>query len=159
MQNHWKPDSFTAEQLESLIKAKKITIPPYQRGIVWDDKKKDKLIDTIKKGFPFGSILLYEDQSTGTFQLIDGLQRSSTVFEFVNNPAKYFDIDDIDENAITKIYRLVEIDNNEVEIEEKIKSQLINWVRNKHKTMKDVKSMQYIDFAYSLFSFFFCYSI
>ena len=150
MQNHWKPDSFTAEQLESLIKDKKITIPPYQRGIVWDDKKKDKLIDTIKNGFPFGSILLYEDQSTGTFQLIDGLQRSSTIFEFVNNPAKYFDIDDIDESAITQIYKLIEVNGNEVEIEEKIKAQLINWVRNKHKTMKDVKSMQYIEFAFTL---------
>ena len=150
MQNHWKPDSFTAEQLESLIKDKKITIPPYQRGIVWDDKKKDKLIDSIKNGFPFGSILLYEDQTTGTFQLIDGLQRSSTIFEFVNNPAKYFDIDDVDENAIAQIYKLIEVNGNEVEIKERIKNQLIIWVRNKHKTMKDVKSMQYIDFAFAL---------
>ena len=150
MKNHWKPDSYTAEQLEALIKDKKITIPPYQRGIVWDDKKRDKLIDTIKNGYPFGSILLYEDQASGTFQLIDGLQRSSTIFEFVNNPAKYFNIDDIDEAAINQIYKLIEVSGNETEIKEKIKTSLINWVHNKHKTMKDVKSMQYIDFAYCL---------
>ena len=150
MQNHWKPDSYTAEALETLIKEKKITIPPYQRGIVWDDKKKDKLIDTIKNGFPFGSILLYEDPQNGTFQLIDGLQRSSTIFEFVNNPAKYFNIDDIDEMAISQIFKLIEVSGNETEIKEKIKAALMNWVHNKHKTMKDVKSMQYIDFAYVL---------
>ena len=150
MQNYWKPDSYTAEQLESLIKDKKITIPPYQRGIVWDDKKRDKLIDTIKNGFPFGSILLYEDRTAGTFQLIDGLQRSSTIFEFVNNPAKYFNVDDIDENAINQIYKLINVNGNETEIKEKVKSLLINWVRNKHTSMKEVKSMQFFDFAMCL---------
>ena len=150
MENYWKSDSYTALQLEELIRDKKITIPRYQRGIVWDDQKKDKLIDTIKNGFPFGSILLYDDQATKTLQLIDGLQRSSTVFEFINNPAKYFNNDDIDDLAITQIYKLIGVNANEVEIKEKIKIRLFEWVRNNHKTMSDVKSMQYIDFAYFL---------
>ena len=39
MVNYWKADSYTAHELEKLIRDKKITITPYQRGIVWDDKK------------------------------------------------------------------------------------------------------------------------
>jgi hypothetical protein len=48
-------------------------------------------------------------------------KRSSTIFEFINNPAKYFSVDDIDELAISQIYKLMEVNGNETEIKKKLK--------------------------------------
>ena len=52
-------------------------------------KSEKELIDSIKKGIPFGSILLYNDEEANNFRLIDGLQRCTTIYEFISNPANY----------------------------------------------------------------------
>ena len=62
MENSWKLEEYKISDLEAAINSKKITIPKYQRGIIWDKSKQFALIETIKKGYPFGSILIYEDQ-------------------------------------------------------------------------------------------------
>ena len=56
--NSWKMDEFTAQEIHEKEQNKKIVVPKYQRGIVWKDSQKKELIDSIKKGIPFGSILL-----------------------------------------------------------------------------------------------------
>lgn len=148
MENWWKPSEYSVEELQLAIENKQITIPPYQRGCVWNSKQKQSLIDTIKKGYPFGSILVYEDSSRKQ-QIIDGLQRCSTVFEFVTNPTRFFDEQNIDESIIYKIVELAELGNSEevkAQIADKITRQLIDWVKL-HETMKDVRGMQYFEFA------------
>lgn len=152
MLNTWEPAQFTVDTLQNYIENKKITIPPYQRGIVWDDNKKSSLITTIKKGFPFGSILIYED-SMGKMQLIDGLQRCSTIFEFVNKPSHFFNEQDIDNAVITKIFDLTELSaapSVRDSVCERIKELLIRWVKDEHPTMQKVKQMQYYEFAFKL---------
>ena len=91
MKNTWKLESFTAEQINENIDKKVFTIPMYQRGVVWSQSQKDILIDTIKKGLPFGSLLLYynNDDGRGTYQIIDGLQRS------VNVNIRMYNFDDV----------------------------------------------------------------
>ena len=59
MNNTWKLETFSAEKINENIEKKIFTIPRYQRGVVWSQSQKDTLIDTIKKGLPFGSLLLY----------------------------------------------------------------------------------------------------
>ncbi len=149
MQNSWELTSYSVDTLQSEINNKKIVVPEYQRGIVWDKEKKGALISTIKKGFPFGSILIYVDDNS-KIQLIDGLQRCTTIFEFVNNPSSFFDEQDIDNAIIYKIFDLMEYGNSETIKErfcEDIKMHLISWVKEKHRTMADVKKIQYFDFA------------
>ena len=111
MKNTWKLESFTAEQINENIDKKVFTIPMYQRGVVWSQSQKDILIDTIKKGLPFGSLLLYynNDDGRGTYQIIDGLQRSTTIIDFVQNPAQYFNEDDIVESGIEAIFNLANL--------------------------------------------------
>ncbi|WP_142295435.1 DUF262 domain-containing protein, partial [Staphylococcus aureus] len=49
---------------------------------------------TLKDGFPFGSILLYEYENDNKYSLIDGLQRYSTMVDFMENPTNYIEFED-----------------------------------------------------------------
>ncbi len=47
------------EDLINDLKRGRIRIPSFQRGFVWDPDRVLYLMDSIYKGFPFGSILLW----------------------------------------------------------------------------------------------------
>jgi hypothetical protein len=75
-----------------------IRIPVFQRGIVWNDSQKKKLIESIKLGYPVGSLMAYqtfEERANGehkpVWSLIDGLQRTSTIIEYLDKPFKIAD--------------------------------------------------------------------
>lgn len=63
--------------------------PPYQRGYVWKDDFKDKLIYSIIKSYPTGNIsirVLLEHNAKGAkSEVVDGQQRLTTIRDFVNN--------------------------------------------------------------------------
>lgn len=142
----WSAETYKASDLAELIDKKEIRVPPYQRGQVWKKKQEEKLVDSIKKGFPFGTLLLYK-KGNGNFQLIDGLQRSTTITKYLKNPAKFYKDEDIDENTIDKIYKLLSISGNKEKIKASIKSIIKDWVINNHRTMEDVKNMDYPECA------------
>lgn len=139
----WKMTEYTVDKLNNEIENRKITIPKYQRGAVWNKVQKDKLIDSMNKGYPFGSILLYENGNRR--QIIDGLQRSTTIIEFVKNPAKFFTDDNIDEETIDQIIDYIAVISSKPEIQSKLESLIKDWVTKNHHTMQDVQRMQYGD--------------
>jgi hypothetical protein len=55
--------------------------PEFQRLFRWDITRKTRFIESILLGIPVPPIFVYQDEK-GVWQLIDGLQRLSTVFEF-----------------------------------------------------------------------------
>jgi hypothetical protein len=62
--------------------------PKYQRRSVWTQEYKDNFIDTILLEYPSPSIFLYEEiDSNGRakYNVVDGKQRLTTVFEFVED--------------------------------------------------------------------------
>jgi hypothetical protein len=62
--------------------------PPYQRRSVWNQAFKDYFVDTLLLSYPVPSIFLYEDitpDGMATYHVVDGKQRLTTIFEFVNN--------------------------------------------------------------------------
>lgn len=88
-----------------------IQVPPFQRDFVWTNNQKLELLDSIKKGYPIGSILFWrpnsdlvgdlsdaELQTIGAYNLpekkadffyiLDGYQRLSTLFGCLVNPSK-----------------------------------------------------------------------
>ena len=69
-----------------------VKLPPFQRSVVWSEDKKQNFIDTVLKGLPFGSLLLYKESPT-EYLLVDGLQRYTTLDDFENNPCKYINIE------------------------------------------------------------------
>lgn len=82
MENSWKMEEFTATQIHKNQDEGKMVVPSYQRGFVWKKEQENELIDSIKKGLPFGSMLLYKDENKGNYRIIDGLQRSKP---FINS--------------------------------------------------------------------------
>lgn len=63
------------------------TNPWYQRDQVWDKKRKNKLIDSLKKGMPFGMIWTWTHVVDGVSvtDIIDGKQRCTTLSAFMSD--------------------------------------------------------------------------
>ncbi len=57
--------------------------PSYQRNYVWDAKKASLLIESVLLGIPIPIIYLAEDQD-GHFNVIDGQQRLTSLFAFLD---------------------------------------------------------------------------
>ena len=70
-----------------------IRIPQFQRGIVWNEDQKKKLIESIQRGYPVGSLMAYEimEDNKSVWSLIDGLQRTSTILDYLDKPFKIAD--------------------------------------------------------------------
>ncbi len=58
--------------------------PAYQREFVYDEKKRNAVIDTINRNFPL-NIMYWAKNSDGTFELIDGQQRTISFCQYVNS--------------------------------------------------------------------------
>lgn len=143
MKNSWSMEEYKAIDIHNNQENNKFVVPRYQRGVVWKDSQKAELIDSIKKGLPFGSILLYQDDTKNNFRIIDGLQRSNTIYEFIENPASFFNEDDIDENIIEELYNLTEVNSSKECVKDKIINIIIEWIKNDYKTMDAIKEIQY----------------
>lgn len=58
--------------------------PEFQRLFRWNIGQKAKLIESLLLGIPLPSIFVFE-RADGTWELIDGLQRISTILEFMGH--------------------------------------------------------------------------
>jgi len=59
-----------------------IVYPEFQRLFRWNIGQKSKLIESLLLGIPLPSIFVFEKEN-GVWELIDGLQRVSTILEFM----------------------------------------------------------------------------
>ncbi|MCT4606974.1 MAG: DUF262 domain-containing protein [Marinisporobacter sp.] len=70
-------------ELISLYKDKDIDLKAeYQRVFKWTVEQKTKFIESLFLGLPIPSIFLYQDENA-LWEVVDGIQRLSTIFEFV----------------------------------------------------------------------------
>ncbi len=92
--------SLLYNELKQLVK-----LPKFQRSIVWSDDSRKNFIETIRNGFPFGSLLLYEiNDSSYKYQLVDGLQRFSAIQDYEENKYKYVKLENIANNEFNAIF-------------------------------------------------------
>ncbi|MCP4344777.1 MAG: DUF262 domain-containing protein [Desulfobacterales bacterium] len=69
-------------EIMSLYKEKEIIInPDFQRLFRWTKTQKTRFIESLLLGIPIPPIFVFQNED-GIWELIDGLQRLSTVFEF-----------------------------------------------------------------------------
>ena len=62
----------------------KFVIPDYQREIdIWSNDKKSLFIESVLLGLPIPYIYLYELDESGDLEIVDGVQRLSTLYSFV----------------------------------------------------------------------------
>ncbi len=57
--------------------------PKYQREFVYDDIKRNEVINTIKKDFPL-NVMYWVKNEDGTFEVLDGQQRTISICQYVN---------------------------------------------------------------------------
>lgn len=57
--------------------------PKYQREFVYDDKKRNAVIDTIRKGFPL-NVMYWVVTDQGTYEVMDGQQRTISFCTYVH---------------------------------------------------------------------------
>ena len=144
-----KPVTVSLKQIKGATKSGgngeyEIQIPRFQRGQVWSKKMQETLIESIKEGYPIGSLLAfekYELMSDGkprkVWSLIDGLQRTSTIVEYLSAP---FDVASPDlfysEASLTELTRLC-IDLPSPHKRTEIQHSLNRWLKERRSPSKE----------------------
>lgn len=135
--NHTNTETWSVEDLvfalgETPNKKKKITIPKFQRTLVWRSEQKKEFIDSVKNGFPVGAILLYKSSTdkdgNDIYNLIDGLQRSTTLNQYTKSPTQFFDETNVDEDLYRQISPLIEAKKPEYD-QEALNKEIVEWVK------------------------------
>ena len=73
-------------EIISLYNNKEMTInPDFQRYFRWTIAQKSRFIESILLGIPIPSIFVYQREEDSVWELVDGLQRISTILEFVGD--------------------------------------------------------------------------
>lgn len=82
-----KTITWSAKQISKMIDKETIRFDSYvQRNKCWDNERKSKLIRSIINGFPrVPEIYATKDTEAGVYQCLDGQQRLTTVYDFIND--------------------------------------------------------------------------
>jgi hypothetical protein len=73
-----------------------VSLPRFQRNVVWQEDKRKDFIKSLKNGFPFGALLLAGTKAEGDkFQLIDGLQRTNTILDYYKKRTAFVSDDEV----------------------------------------------------------------
>lgn len=115
----------------------RVTIPEFQRRLVWNQTTRKGLIDSIKRGYPFGSILIYEDIARGHsagdgkryYNLIDGLQRTQALKSYVEYQNGYFTRADLDDEFVDAVAAY--LGKLSDEYKDRIRQTVVDWVKSK----------------------------
>lgn len=62
--------------------------PPYQREFVYDDKKRNAVINSIINKFPL-NVMYWSVRDDGNFEIIDGQQRTISICQYINGNFSY----------------------------------------------------------------------
>lgn len=73
----------TVRQLYDMVVEEEIDIAPeYQRHFVWDEVRQSQLVESIYLGIPVPSLFMATNRDS-TWEVIDGLQRLTTIVNFI----------------------------------------------------------------------------
>lgn len=136
-------ETWTVKQLIDATKEEplgkyKISIPEFQRRLVWSKDKQEKLIESIKNGYPFGSLLLYEDIATGNqseeskrfYKLIDGLQRTQALLKYTEQPNTFFNREDIPDDFVEFLIHELNLTLTKPGSADMVRREIEKWVKN-----------------------------
>lgn len=80
-----KSAQFPIFQIFDMIKKQDIDLnPDFQRHLVWNMKQKSRLIESTLLGIPL-PVFYFSQDKDGVFHVVDGLQRLSTIRDFMSN--------------------------------------------------------------------------
>ena len=124
-------EAFREKNIES--QNKRVIIPIFQRGLRWSKDKRREFIDSLKQGFPFGSLLFSRYQNNSNlYSVVDGLQRGSTACDYVFNPFNENNLDDIDEDILNRIRLTLFPGNTATRINKNIQECVFSYLKSKN---------------------------
>lgn len=96
--------SFSLHQIYDMIKRGDINLTPdFQRNIVWDNQRKSRLIESILMRIPLPMFYFAQDEE-GRISVVDGLQRLSTIRDFMDNKFQLRKLEYLGEKCDGKVY-------------------------------------------------------
>jgi len=78
--------------------------PEFQRNLVWDNTRKSALIESILLGIPI-PVFYFAESKTGMYHVVDGLQRLSTIKQFLNNEFYLKKLEHLQDDCNGKYYK------------------------------------------------------
>lgn len=85
--------TFTIRRLSEMVASGRLDLnPDWQRGSVWTQGQKPKLIDSLDNGYPIPSIILWT-RPRGNTVMVDGKQRTETIVDFIADGFAAYDDD------------------------------------------------------------------
>lgn len=85
------------------------TSPDFQRNKVWKERKrKSLLIESLMLRIPIPAFYFYESEDS-RFTVIDGQQRITTIFDFINNDFKLFGLEYLEDECGGKTFSQLDI--------------------------------------------------
>lgn len=71
-------------------------VPEYQRDLVWPEKMQSKFIESLLMGVPIQYLFAFELDEDGNLELLDGVQRLSSIKAFVDNKLILTELEELD---------------------------------------------------------------
>lgn len=71
-------------------------VPQYQRDFVWSKKMQSKFIESVFMGVPIQPLFAFELDEDGNMELLDGVQRLSSIKSFVDNELEISELEELD---------------------------------------------------------------
>ena len=95
---------FSLHQINEMIERGDINLSPdFQRNLVWDNKRKSRLIESILMRIPLPIFYFAQDEE-GRISVVDGLQRLSTVRLFMQNKLRLRDLEYLQDKCGGRVY-------------------------------------------------------
>lgn len=101
----------SVQQLLSMVSQHQIDVAPtYQRRFRWDATRQSQLVESIFLGIPVPNLFMATN-SNGTWEVVDGVQRLSTIVHFAGDDESRTAIDISAPLKIEGLVKLTEINN------------------------------------------------
>lgn len=95
---------FSLHQIYEMIRRGDINLTPdFQRNLVWDNQRKSRLIESILMRIPLPMFYFAQDEE-GRISVVDGLQRLSTIRDFMDNLFPLRKLEYLNEKCGGKVY-------------------------------------------------------
>lgn len=85
--------------------------PAFQRDYVWDNVRKSRLIESILLNIPLPMFYFSRDKS-GKLQVVDGLQRLTTIYKFFKNEFKLSKLEYLGTECEGKYFKRTDLDED-----------------------------------------------
>ena len=106
---HQSGQTFTVPADTPASEGVEYLLPVFQRGVSWDTHHQIHFIETLRKGHPFGAILVAHVEGDGDRQylVIDGQQRTTAILEYFRRQNDFVTLETIDPESLGEITQLL----------------------------------------------------